>query len=175
MERIKHHHCWVKTVSSTAKPRAANADIDVADMTLAWAPAITDEGRADAGDADDAAGRVAASFRHGGVPPSIRAFDPPTSMLVPPPPAPVEIRNGPVPPSNRKMIFAGASLAGAWGFDSHDVIGGDDDGGDLKHEFQVIIGNKSVAYLWLDSPEGRAWSKDAKALSLVTFAAMGAF
>jgi hypothetical protein len=171
MERIKHHHCWVKTVRGNSKPRAANADMNVASLTVAWAPSAAEEGRTYE---DGEEGRVGASFRQGSVPPSIRAFDPSTTLLVPPPP-PLAVKHGPVPPSNRKMIFAGASMAGAWDFDPHEVIGGDETGGDLKHEFQVIIGNKTVAYLWLDSPEGRAWSNDAMALSLITFAAMGTF
>lgn len=65
-------------------------------------------------------------------------------------------------------------MAGAWAFDGLRLTGAPDGGG-LRHEFQVVIGDKSEAYAWLNGPDGRKWLLDAKAVSLITFAVMGVY
>jgi hypothetical protein len=124
-----------------------------------------------------ASGRAgsAPGLRNGGVPPASPAIAGSLKSLVPPPPPlEVETKNGPVPPGNQGMIFAGATMAGAWAFEDLQLTGVPGGEG-MRHVFQVIIGDKAAADAWLAGPEGLKWLEDAKSVSLITFAVMGLY
>lgn len=146
--------------------------------TAAMLPATASSPRTEsvAGSSDPASG--AGDDKHGGVPPPGPAAASSAKSLVPPPPPvfdpELSVKHGPVPPSQRRLVFAGASMAGAWAFD-HLRLTGAPDGEDLRHEFQVVLGDESDALAWLDSSSGQEWLLDAKAVSLITFAVIGTF
>jgi hypothetical protein len=120
----------------------------------------------------------AAEDKHAGVPPPNPSSASSVMTLVPPPPPvfdpALSVMNGPVPPAQKRMVFAGATLAGAWAFDDLRLTGAAGGEG-LRHEFQVVIGDEAAAHAWLIGPEGREWLLDAKAVSLVTFAVIGVY
>lgn len=72
------------------------------------------------------------------------------------------------------LIFAGATFAGAWQFEAPTAGRQTSADGGVSIVFQPIVGTREDALAWLyHSEAGRQWSRDALAINLMSFAAIG--
>lgn len=64
------------------------------------------------------------------------------------------------------LMFAGATFMGAWQVENHPSAS-------VALSFMPIVGSRQDALLWRDSPQGQEWAKEALAITLLSFAAIG--
>jgi hypothetical protein len=109
---------------------------------------------------------------------------PPDEQGKVPPPAPVTAESagrggaqpdqGNVPPPS-PLMFAGASFMGAWQVEAHSPTAANAADAGIALVWQPVLGSRDEAMAWKASPEGRLWCRNALALTLLSFSAIGQF
>ncbi|MFG6430655.1 hypothetical protein [Roseateles sp. LYH14W] len=68
------------------------------------------------------------------------------------------------------LVFGGATFMGGWQFEADPASS---DGKRVALRFMPIVGSRADALAWRATDPGKAWAKDALAISLLSFAAIG--